>query len=133
MSQPGGASAYVDDELVGSTDPETGRLVKSGLRAGRHRVRMARAGDEDAVRDIDVPKDGSATFYAVLKPRGEDWLGTRAGLVAFAVVAVALITLLARIAVRRSREARPRSGPPRPYSAGRSREECGRPPASTPV
>ena len=41
VSQPAGASVYIDDEPVGSTDPESGRLVKTGVSAGSHRVRVA--------------------------------------------------------------------------------------------
>ena len=54
VSQPPGAAVYVDDELVGTTDPEWGRLVKSGLAPGTHRVRLARAGYEDVTEELEV-------------------------------------------------------------------------------
>ena len=54
VSQPPGASVYVDDELIGSTDPEWGRLVRTGLTAGRHRVRLALAGFRDVTEDVDL-------------------------------------------------------------------------------
>jgi hypothetical protein len=106
ISQPTGASAYVDDEPVGSTDPETGRLVRTGLAAGRHRVRVARAGHEDAVREIDVPKGGSAAFYATLKPVAPS-AGGSAEMIAFAAVALTLFGVIVWLALRRSP-----SGPP---------------------
>ena len=54
VSQPPGASVYVDDELIGSTDPEWGRLVRSGLIPGRHRVRLALAGFRDLSEEVDL-------------------------------------------------------------------------------
>ena len=38
VSQPPGAAVYLDDELIGTTDPEWGRLVRSGIASGRHRI-----------------------------------------------------------------------------------------------
>ncbi|HEY2943155.1 MAG TPA: PEGA domain-containing protein, partial [Vicinamibacteria bacterium] len=64
ISQPPGATAYVDDEPVGATDPQTGRLVKTGLAPGRHHVRLTRAGFEDVVADLDVAAGGAAVFRA---------------------------------------------------------------------
>jgi hypothetical protein len=109
----------VDDEPVGSTDPESGRLVKAGLAAGRHRVRVARAGHEDAVREIEVAAGGSVTFYATLRPVSSPPRAGRAGVLAFAFVALALVAVVAWMALRR-----PAHGPaiwaptPRPPSAG---------------
>ena len=54
VSQPPGASVYVDDELIGATDPEWGRLVRTGLTAGRHRVRLALAGYRDVTEDVEL-------------------------------------------------------------------------------
>ena len=54
VSQPPGASVYVDDELIGATDPEWGRLVRSGLTPGRHRVRLALAGHQDLTEDVEL-------------------------------------------------------------------------------
>src|SRR6185369_17718923 len=54
VSQPPGASVYVDDELIGATDPEWGRLVRTGLPPGRHRVRLALAGYRDLMEDVDL-------------------------------------------------------------------------------
>ena len=77
ISQPPGAAVYVDDEAAGDTDPQTGRLVKRALATGKHRVRVARAGYEDAAREVDV-SSGTVTFYATLRPteaarRGRPW------------------------------------------------------------
>jgi len=54
VSQPPGASVYVDDELIGSTDPEWGRLVRSGLTPGRHRIRLALVGFRDLSEEVDL-------------------------------------------------------------------------------
>ena len=54
VSQPPGASVYVDDELAGTTDAEWGRLVRSGLSPGRHRIRLSLAGHLDVTEDVDV-------------------------------------------------------------------------------
>jgi len=106
VSQPAGASVYVDDEPVGSTDPGTGRLVKSGLALGRHRVRVAHAGHEDAARELDVT--GTVTFYATLRSSAAEAADSRVPLVAFAVLALAVTGLIAWIALRRpSHPARP--------------------------
>lgn len=62
VSQPPGASVYIDDELVGTTDPEWGRLVRSGLTPGRHRVRLALPDHEDAVADVEVAAGARVDF-----------------------------------------------------------------------
>jgi serine/threonine-protein kinase len=54
VSQPPGASVYVDDELIGATDPEWGRLVRTGLPPGPHRVRLALAGYRELMEDVDL-------------------------------------------------------------------------------
>jgi hypothetical protein len=144
VSQPPGASAYVDDEPLGSTDPKTGRIVKPGLAAGRHRVRVSRPGYEDVVQEIDVPRGGSAAFHAMLQP-ASSLASDRAGWMAFAVMAVLLVAVTAWIALRRpasttatpiwsatprprSTEGRARGGgvtPPGPISPGAFRDEHG--------
>jgi hypothetical protein len=107
VSQPAGASVYVDDEPVGSTDPGTGRLVKSGLARGRHRVRVAHAGHEDTVRELDV-SGGTVTFYTTLRPSAAEAPDSRTPLLAFALLAVVVTGFIAWIALRRpSHPARP--------------------------
>jgi protein kinase-like protein/PEGA domain-containing protein/tetratricopeptide repeat protein len=115
LSRPAGASVYIDDEPVGATDPQSGRLVKTGLPPGGHRVRVSRAGHEDAVRDVAVAAGSTATFSATLTPVAGVSAGARAGLIAFALVAIGLVVVIAWIALRRpeqralSDEATPRS------------------------
>jgi len=101
VSQPPGAVTYVDDEPVGATDPQTGRLVKSGLAPGRHRVRVAHPGHEDAARDVEVVAGGTASFAATLRPLSAGAPAAGAGLVAFALVAIGLVAVFAWIALRR--------------------------------
>ncbi len=100
VSRPPGATVYIDDEPVGSTDPETGRLLKA-LPAGRHRVRVAYTGLEDTVRDVDVPVAGRALFHASLGPPREASLASSLGFAALAVAGIALVAVLAWVAFRR--------------------------------
>ena len=67
-STPPGAEVFVDDERVGRTDPETGRLRLTTLRPGRHRVRLASEGREDLMREIELAGE-SLVFHAVLSVR----------------------------------------------------------------
>jgi SSS family transporter len=99
ISQPAGAAVYVDDELAGDTDPQTGRLVKRGLAPGKHRVRVALAGYDDAAREVDV-SSGTVTFYATLRSVATASTDGRGLLVAFAVLAVAVIAVVAWMAFR---------------------------------
>jgi hypothetical protein len=100
LSQPAGASVYVDDELVGVSDPVNGRLVKSGMAAGRHRVRVAHAGHDDAMREVDVPSGGTAAVAIALAPASASG-GLRADFVAFAVLVVLFLGALVFLAVRK--------------------------------
>jgi hypothetical protein len=116
LSQPPGVSVYIDDAPVGSTDPETGRLVKTKLTAGPHRVRLAIAGHQDAVREILVLRGGSVTFDVALKPQ-EAASGSPARWIAFGVVAIALVVVFGWIALRRSAESISPIGEHTPRSA----------------
>lgn len=138
VSRPPGATVYIDDELVGSTDPETGRLLKA-LPAGRHRVRVAYTGLEDTVRDVDVPVAGGALFHASLGPPKEAPIASSVGFAALAV-GIALVAILAWVAFWRQEAPRaifvptPRppttagGGPPTPGqpSPGAWQDEQGR-------
>lgn len=64
-SEPAGAQVFVDDEPVGRTDPETGRLRLTTLRPGRHRVRLSSEGHDDLVREVDLV-DAVVAFHGVL-------------------------------------------------------------------
>ena len=121
ISQPAGATAYIDDEPVGATDPRTGRLVKSGLAMGRHHVRVTLPGHEDAVRDVDVAGGRPTVFNAALTPLPAVTAGARAGLIAVALVAVAVVALLAWVALRRSEPAS-LAGQPTPRSRGHEQD-----------
>ena len=65
ISQPAGAAVYLDDEPVGSTDPQTGRLVKRAWRrdatacawrARATRTRSATSTSLAATRDLLTPR-----------------------------------------------------------------------------
>jgi serine/threonine protein kinase len=90
--------------------------VKSGVPAGGHRVRVSRAGHEDAVRDVDVVAGRIVTFDAALEPEAGVSQRTRAGLVALALVAIGLVAVIAWLALRRP-DAPALAGAPTPRSA----------------
>ena len=66
VSDPPGTSVYLDDELIGSTDPETGRLMKSGVVVGSHRIRLSRAGYAEIVGGIEIEPDGETLYTGTL-------------------------------------------------------------------
>jgi serine/threonine protein kinase len=103
LSEPAGASVYLDDEPIGSTDPDSGRLVKSGLTPGRHRVRLSRADRADTTVEIEIAAGATQTLRAVLSPLRADPGGARTGLLAFAVLAVVAVAAIAWLALRRPR------------------------------
>jgi hypothetical protein len=93
VSQPAGASVYLDDELIGATDPEWGRLIRTGIPAGRHRIRLALPGHRDLVEEIDVGAEGRTDFRRRLSPLAPPAVDRRLAL--FGAVALALLALTA--------------------------------------
>ncbi|HEV8253358.1 MAG TPA: protein kinase [Vicinamibacteria bacterium] len=93
VSQPPGASVYLDDEFIGTTDPEWGRLVRTGVPAGRHRVRLALAGHRDLVEDLEVGATGRTDLRRRLSPAAAATVDRR--FVLFAGVALVLLALTA--------------------------------------
>ncbi|MGE0455214.1 MAG: protein kinase [Vicinamibacteria bacterium] len=91
FSSPPGAAAYLDDEFLGSTDPGSGRLVRSGVASGAHRLRLALAGRQDAQQDVTIVAD-TPTSVRVELPQAERRLppATFAGLLAAAVALAGL-------------------------------------------
>jgi hypothetical protein len=67
-SDPPGAHVFLDDEPVGRTDPETGRLKLRSLAAGRHRVRLSAEGRDDLIRQVDIAGE-SVALVGVLPPQ----------------------------------------------------------------
>jgi len=68
VTQPAGATVYLDDELIGTTDPEWGRLVRSGIASGRHRVRLALAGYQELTEEVDLREGASRELRRRLSP-----------------------------------------------------------------
>ncbi|HET7294613.1 MAG TPA: protein kinase [Vicinamibacteria bacterium] len=95
VSRPAGASVYVDDELAGSTDPQSGRLVRYGLAPGSHRIRLTLAGHADASEEVHVAAGERAAVEIALRRAGAGGLGGAGGLFAFAIVALALVAVMA--------------------------------------
>ncbi|HXB55356.1 MAG TPA: protein kinase [Vicinamibacteria bacterium] len=67
-SEPPGAAVYLDDEALGATDPGSGRLVKSGVAPGTHRLRLTLTDHLDVAQSVDVGNSGPTTVRAVLLP-----------------------------------------------------------------
>jgi tRNA A-37 threonylcarbamoyl transferase component Bud32 len=67
-SVPPGATVYLDDEPIGTTAPGSGRLVKSGLPPGPHRVRLVRRERQDVAREVVVAESGPTTLRVELPP-----------------------------------------------------------------
>jgi serine/threonine protein kinase len=85
---------------VGSTDPASGRLVKTGLAPGPHRVRVTLPGHVEAAGEIRVASGGVATFQASLAAAPA--AGTpRATLAIFALLAALAVLGIAWLALRR--------------------------------
>ncbi len=55
---PVGAEVYIDDERHGSIG-SSGKIIIKGIPAGRHVLRVSRAGERDDVREIEIRLDGN--------------------------------------------------------------------------
>lgn len=129
VSEPPGAHAYLDDEPLGSTDPGTGRLVKTSVTPGQRRVRVALEGYEELARTIDVPAGATATFYATLTRRPERAGGLGGALLAFGAVAAALAAVVVWMVVRRPEGRAPIwTATPHPGSGGAALSPAPTPP-----
>jgi len=69
VSDPPGTSIYLDDELIGSTDLQTGRLLRASVSAGTHRVRLSRPEHGEVVDDIEIAPKGETRYEARLAPK----------------------------------------------------------------
>jgi serine/threonine-protein kinase len=107
VSHPAGAGVYLDDELIGTTDPEWGRLVRSGVPAGRHRIRLAFAGYGDVIEEVEFQGGSPTEFRRRLVPAGT---GVDRRLVLFGGLALVLLGLTVW-ALRRPRLADPDATP----------------------
>jgi hypothetical protein len=100
LSEPGGAAAYLDDEYLGRTDPESGRLVRRDVALGGHRLRLALDGHQDVVQSISVGTEGPNRF-AVTLPRpdgsgGSAWVVWVPAAIAAVLALVVAVTLARR-------------------------------------
>lgn len=66
LSDPPGATVYLDDEPLGVTDPGSGRLVKTGARPGSHRIRVTAEGRPGASFDVVIAAAGPTMLRASL-------------------------------------------------------------------
>jgi hypothetical protein len=110
VSQPPGARVYLDGELIGATDAEWGRLVRSGYPPGRHSVRLELAGHRDLVEDVELVPGGNTEFRRRLTPEA---MAADTRVVLAGVVAAVLLALTAW-ALRRPEDPAPLPTPARP-------------------
>jgi hypothetical protein len=106
-SQPPGALVILDDEPLGRTDPQSGRLVKGGLAPGPHRLRLSLEGHAELVQELEVRSGAVATFRGALSavPEGR---GLRTWtVVPLGVVGLVVLVLAGRALSRRWRQSRP--------------------------
>ena len=68
FAEPPGASAYLDDEPLGVTDRRSGRLVKSGVSPGSHRLRLSLSGHQDFAQEVEVGAGAAVTVRGNLAP-----------------------------------------------------------------
>jgi hypothetical protein len=111
VSQPPGAAVYLDDELIGTTDPEWGRLVRSGITPGRHRLRLALSGFQDLADEVDLAAGARADVRRRLSPASPATADGRP--LIFGAVAAVLLALTVW-ALRRSPAGAPAAPAPRP-------------------
>jgi hypothetical protein len=105
VSQPPGAAVYLDDALLGATDAEWGRLVRGGLAAGRHRVRLALPGHDAVTEDVEIAAGATTELRRRLPSQAR---GLGAPLAVSAAVALTLLALTLW-ALRRPRAPAPSS------------------------
>jgi hypothetical protein len=113
VSKPPGAHVYLDDEPLGSTDPENGRLVKSDVAAGPHRVRVSGPGHQDTTLTVEVPPGDRVVLPAQLAPVASAD-SDRGRLLTFAAGALVVAAAIIWIALRRPESRAPASWGPTP-------------------
>jgi hypothetical protein len=127
-SDPPGASVYVDDERVGATDATTGRLLKTALAPGAHRIRLSLPGRVDFTQEAQLAAGGPTTIRATLSAPASSGLDARMLAVGGGLV---LALIVGGFVVLRRRAAGEVEGtvalPPRPATTGRGRSVTGAP------
>lgn len=66
VSDPPGATVYLDGRALGMTDPETGRLVKTDIEAGSHRLQFSLSNHMDHLEVISASRDWPNRFAVTL-------------------------------------------------------------------
>jgi len=107
-SQPPGALVYLDDEFLGRTDPQSGRLQKGVVAPGRHRVRFSLAGHVDLIQELEIRAGIAASFRGALTPAAADRAAPPSRSSApLAALAITAFVLVAFWALRRRPDPRP--------------------------
>ena len=105
---------YLDDELIGVTDPEWGAFTRSAVPAGRHRVRLSLAGHGDVVEEVDISAIGRTELRRRLASSTASAVDRRVILIGG--VAVILLAVTAWALRRPSATGRvPTTAPSRPF------------------
>jgi serine/threonine protein kinase len=81
---------FLDDEPLGTTDPVSGRWVKSGVRPGMHHLRLAAPRYVDLIQQLKVEPGGVSHFRGALAPTPPADDGRTLAAVALAVVVAGL-------------------------------------------
>ncbi|MEW6369218.1 MAG: protein kinase [Acidobacteriota bacterium] len=111
VSQPPGATVYLDGELLGTTDPSTGRLVKQGVAPGAHELRLTMRRHARFSGIVDVGPTGQTTVNAVLSAIPSKQYS--AVIIAAAAVLVVLGLVFVILRMRRQSAGATRSDPSR--------------------
>jgi serine/threonine-protein kinase len=94
---------YLDDEPIGETDRTSGRLVKSGVAPGEHRLRLTRPGHDESVHTVQVAPSGPTTVRATLAATPAA-AGVPVWVLAAAAGALVLVGVLMTLWLRSRRE-----------------------------
>jgi serine/threonine protein kinase len=100
---------YLDDERIGTTDPEWGRLVATAVPAGRHRLRLSLDGHRDVTENVEVRAAAATVLRRRLPPARR--------LDARVLLAAALVLGLLGLAAWALRRPRPAADAPTPRRA----------------
>ncbi|MCM2257144.1 MAG: protein kinase [Vicinamibacteria bacterium] len=104
---PPGAHVYLDEALIGTTDPSSGRLRIHGVAPGVHRLRVARPGYADQVRSVEAVAGDAPALEITLLPQAAA-VSTPEGSFERALtwparIAILVVGLLLLLALRRRR------------------------------
>ena len=96
-SSPPAARVYIDDALIGTTDPTFGRLIVPEVGIGEHTLRLAADGHDDVSKSVVIAAGESFLHRQQLPSRGVSMWAIALGFALIALVAVAIARLRRRL------------------------------------